>query len=392
MAEVKKARLFLRRGSDTDRKLTTLCEGELGYSTDAFRVVVGDGSTVGGKSLGTTVFLTGGNNLDTYQTTLTEASAAGYAHKGDLALFPAHTYLNAAGGSVTVANSATVVMMLTGADGSGGTASSWVALNSGIPWGNLHVGDNDISGDKIHGGTISGDITLAGTLSCMAVSAQGDVRVASLTASSPTAANRSVVADATGKLLAVDATEEVTAATATGAPVAMVTFGQKSSSGTMTLKYALNTTSVTEKLHTYANTNNVYEIGLHTAGSGSVNTYTAPSSGAITGGISGSGASAATGTGVYEIVFAQAVDGHADRPVIITPQNWRGIDFDDYKASDLTSVPTVDYKWLNSTTMVVVFSTAIYNISDHKSHGSLRSLTPNAGFDSSKTLFTVQVF
>ena len=29
MAEVKKARLFLRRGTDTDRKLTTLCEGEL---------------------------------------------------------------------------------------------------------------------------------------------------------------------------------------------------------------------------------------------------------------------------------------------------------------------------------------------------------------------------
>lgn len=43
MAEVKKARLFLRRGTDTDRIATILCEGELGYSTDAFRVVVGDG-------------------------------------------------------------------------------------------------------------------------------------------------------------------------------------------------------------------------------------------------------------------------------------------------------------------------------------------------------------
>ena len=39
MAEVKKARLFLRRGTDTDRKTTTLCEGELGYSTDAYFTV-----------------------------------------------------------------------------------------------------------------------------------------------------------------------------------------------------------------------------------------------------------------------------------------------------------------------------------------------------------------
>ena len=34
MAEVKKARLFLRRGTDTDRKTTVLCEGELGYCGD----------------------------------------------------------------------------------------------------------------------------------------------------------------------------------------------------------------------------------------------------------------------------------------------------------------------------------------------------------------------
>ena len=271
MAEVKKARLFLRRGSDTDRKLTTLCEGELGYSTDAFRVVVGTssvgGGNIGGISLGTTVFLTGGNNLDNYQTTLTEASAAGYAHKGDIALFPAHSYSNAAGSTIAAANSGTVVMMLTGDSGSGGTPSSWVAVNSGIPWGNLHVGDDDISGDKIHGGTISGDLALTGTLSSMAISAQGDVRVASLSASSLTAGNRSVVADATGKLKVVEPTEEITTATTTGAPIAMVTFGQKSSSGTMSLKYALNVTSVTEILHTAANSANVPDIGLHVAGS-----------------------------------------------------------------------------------------------------------------------------
>ena len=53
-------------------------------------------------------------------------------------------------------------MVLTGTDGSGaGKASepgSWVALNSGIPFGNIVVGDDEISADKIHGGTFSGDI------------------------------------------------------------------------------------------------------------------------------------------------------------------------------------------------------------------------------------------
>ena len=65
MAEVKKARLFLRRGTDTDRKTTTLCQGELGYSTDAFRVFVGDGSTAGGNTLGMMAFVSAGVNFQT---------------------------------------------------------------------------------------------------------------------------------------------------------------------------------------------------------------------------------------------------------------------------------------------------------------------------------------
>ena len=97
MAEVKKARLFLRRGTDTDRKTTTLCSGELGYSTDAFRVVIGDGSTVGGRSLGPTTFISGGALQHSFHTVLTEASAGGYGMKGDLAIFPAASYQNANG-------------------------------------------------------------------------------------------------------------------------------------------------------------------------------------------------------------------------------------------------------------------------------------------------------
>jgi hypothetical protein len=225
------------------------------------------------------------------------------------------------------------------------------------------------------------------------------VRVASLSSSSPTAANRQVAADATGKLIAIDPTEEITTTTSTGAPLAMVTFGQKGVNGVLSvangkIKYSFNITSVTEKAVTYANAASraVSEIGNYVAGNGSVNTYSNPASGAITGSLSGSGASTATGTGIFEIVFSESFDGYANRPVIITPQNWRGIDPDDYKASDLSTIPTIDYKWTSATTMIVVFSTAIYNISDHKSHGSLRSLTPNSGLDDPRTLFTVQVF
>ena len=161
MAEVKKARLFLRRGTDTDRKLTVLCEGELGYSTDAFRVVVGDGTTAGGRSLGANVFVSAGSLASNFHTNLTEASAGGFALSGDFAVFPAESYFKANG--TTASNpsaSATNVMLLTGADAS--APASWVAVNSGIPYGNIDVQDNDISGDYVSGGTITAPITLSG--------------------------------------------------------------------------------------------------------------------------------------------------------------------------------------------------------------------------------------
>ena len=161
MAEVKKARLFLRRGTDTDRKLTTLCEGELGYSTDAFRVVVGDGSTAGGRSLGATVFVSAGDDATNFHTNLTTASANGLAMAGDFAVFPALSYFKADGDTPSVPSaSATNVMLLTGSDVSDG--DSWVAVNSGIPYGNIDVQDNDISGNYVSGGVISAPITLSG--------------------------------------------------------------------------------------------------------------------------------------------------------------------------------------------------------------------------------------
>jgi len=162
MAEVKKARLFLRRGTDTDRIATVLCEGELGYSTDAFRVVVGDGAIAGGRSLGATVFVSGGDYEHNFHTSLTAAANGGLALSGDFAVFPAasYTHNNAASGTIVPGPSATTVMLLTGSNPA--TGSHWVSINSGIPFNNLTILDDDISGDKVHGGVISGPITLSG--------------------------------------------------------------------------------------------------------------------------------------------------------------------------------------------------------------------------------------
>lgn len=160
MAEVKKARLFLRRGLDTDRLLTVLCEGELGYSTDAFRVVVGDGTTLGGKNIDSKVFVKTTASYDT--TLLSAASAAGYAMLGDLAVFPSDVYNNAGGVANAIDSThALTVKMLTGSDNS--ADASWVNINDNIPFGNISVSADDITGDYLSGGTISGPISIIGS-------------------------------------------------------------------------------------------------------------------------------------------------------------------------------------------------------------------------------------
>ena len=158
MAEVKKARLFLRRGTDTDRKDTVLCQGELGYSTDAFRVFVGDGTKSGGNPVGIMAFVSPTKN---FQTNLTEASATGLALSGDIAVFPSSDWTNAAGGTSSIDSShATTVMLLTGSNPA--TAAHWVNINNNIPFGNISLSADDISGNYVSGGTISGPVTLSG--------------------------------------------------------------------------------------------------------------------------------------------------------------------------------------------------------------------------------------
>ena len=59
MPTVDVAKIKIRRGSNTDRKLIILDSGELGYTIDPNRVYVGNGTLKGGSSVGTFNF----NNL-----------------------------------------------------------------------------------------------------------------------------------------------------------------------------------------------------------------------------------------------------------------------------------------------------------------------------------------
>lgn len=64
MATVTIAKIKIRRGTDAERKLVILDNGELGFTTDvqSRRLFVGDGSTAGGSSVSTKLYQ---GNLDT---------------------------------------------------------------------------------------------------------------------------------------------------------------------------------------------------------------------------------------------------------------------------------------------------------------------------------------
>ena len=169
MAEVKKARIFLRRGTDADRLQTDLCEGELGYSTDGTRIFVGDGSTNGGKSLGSSMIFKP-ESFNT--TTLTAVSSDGRAEVGDFVFTHAADYnvttINAAAPSAVIApnNSFGTVYTLSAIDSSDGSLT-WVPVNSAIPLNHIDIPDNGINGDKIHGGNISGNVTFSGNITAL---------------------------------------------------------------------------------------------------------------------------------------------------------------------------------------------------------------------------------
>lgn len=98
MPDIKIVKLKLRRGSDAQRKLVTLDQGEMGYVTDSKRVFVGDGTTAGGIVVGSRFFTPIPTN------------------KTDLAAYV---------GDVVVENS--LMFQLTGADAT--DATNWVQIS-----------------------------------------------------------------------------------------------------------------------------------------------------------------------------------------------------------------------------------------------------------------------
>ena len=56
MPEVDIVKLKVRRGTDSQRSITILEQGELGYTTDYSRLWVGDGITAGGNIIGNKVY------------------------------------------------------------------------------------------------------------------------------------------------------------------------------------------------------------------------------------------------------------------------------------------------------------------------------------------------
>lgn len=163
MATAKRARIFLRRGTDADRQQTTLCEGELGYTVDGKRVYVGDNSTEGGVPLTSTWIV--GSSFDL--STLNDATAAGKAEKGDFAVKTPATSVSISDINAHYTGSAVLTInndfknLYTLTDTS---TMTWMSINSGIPISNIDIPEDSLSADQIHGGDFSGNISFSDSI------------------------------------------------------------------------------------------------------------------------------------------------------------------------------------------------------------------------------------
>lgn len=378
MAEVKKARIFLRRGTDADRLQTDLCEGELGYSTDGKRVFVGDGSTNGGKSLGSSMIFKA-EGFDT--TTLTAVSSNGRAEVGDFVFTHAADYnvttINAVAPSATITpnNSFGTVYTLSAID-SGDGSLTWVPVNSGIPLNHIDIPDNGINGDKIHGGDVSGAVTFSGSISASTLTATNvsasNVRVTGLAGTG----NRPVIVDSDGDL--------ITSSGGSGQPVALAGFVQAG-----TLKYDFNIASVSLiSLATFKSevNNPAGPNGIgHGTSSENVDAYEAFSGTTLSEQYGGAD------SGIYKITLDSGVAATDTAVVEAQAYMWRPPYVTTQKRNQ-TMVPVIDYYFPSTTVLYVVFSAAVTVDSDRKTKGNLVNLYPSSGLIDTRTRFTVKIY
>ena len=377
MAEVKKARIFLRRGTDADRLQTDLCEGELGYSTDGKRVFVGDGSTNGGKSLGSsTIFKAEG--FDT--TTLTAVSSNGRAEVGDFVFTHAADYqittINPAAtpASITPNNSFGTVYTLSAIDSSDGSLT-WVPVNSAIPLNHIDIPDNGINGDKIHGGDVSGAVTFSGSISASTLTATNvsasTVRITPLGGSG----SRPVIVNNDGDLVA--------SGSGSGQPVALAGFGQNPS----TLKYDFNIASVALVTKTAFEDAIIDSSAIGNGSSNSNNRIAYTDAPTATQNEQHGGAT----SGIYKVTLDSGVASTDAAAVDIQAYMWRP-PYVAFTKINQTMVPIIDYYWQSTTILYVVFSAAVTRDINRRTDGQLVYLYPSSGLIDDRTRFTVKIY
>ena len=381
MAEVKKARIFLRRGTDADRLQTDLCEGELGYSTDGKRVFVGDGSTNGGKSLGSsTIFKAEG--FDT--TTLTAVSSNGRAEVGDFVFTHAADYqittINPAAtpASITPNNSFGTVYTLSAIDSSDGSLT-WVPVNSGIPLNHIDIPDNGINGDKIHGGDVSGAVTFSGSISASTLTATNvsasTVRITPLGGSG----SRPVIVNNDGDLTV----NTSSGGSGSGQPVALAGFVQDPS----TLKYDFNIASVALVTKTAFESAITDSSAIGNGSSNSNNRIAYTDAPTATQNEQHGGAT----SGIYKITLDSGVSSTDAAAVDIQAYMWRP-PYVAFTKINQTMVPIIDYYWQSTTILYVVFSAAVTRDINRRTDGQLVYLYPSSGLIDDRTRFTVKIY
>lgn len=139
-------KLLVRRGTDADRQLITLDQGELGYTTDSKRLFVGDGSTQGGQVAGNK-FL--GSSAD--HTTVTEGT------DGDFAFNTTTNTLYSKNGS----NWDRIAVIFEAADGSIVVDDATGTLRVGTLSASNFAGSTDLTGNSIE--MVGGKISLSAT-------------------------------------------------------------------------------------------------------------------------------------------------------------------------------------------------------------------------------------
>lgn len=139
-------KLLVRRGTDADRQLITLDQGELGYTTDSKRLFVGDGSTQGGQVAGNK-FL--GSSAD--HTTVTEGT------DGDFAFNTTTNTLYSKNGN----DWDRIAVIFEAADGSIVVDDATGTLRVGTLSASNFAGSTDLTGNSIE--MVGGKISLSAT-------------------------------------------------------------------------------------------------------------------------------------------------------------------------------------------------------------------------------------